>query len=238
MKAPIRFLLCVAIFAVLPRSSAVATVLTFDDDPPITNSENINQAYGDAVTSTTMPGNFLYDENGEGFTPNIAVDYGPLAPVNASPDLWSTGYGDLTNILFKDADGFDYLQVTFTADPGFRVRLHSWDMAAFGAVFSSDPTIDSVRVLDSGGNELLALTNVSISETTHTSFDYAANPFVDDVLVLEFNSGNLGGLSDDIAFDNIVFSQIPEPGAMLLLLLGACELAAWMRRSLPTTGRG
>jgi hypothetical protein len=208
---------------------ARATVLTFDDDPPIFNSEPVNQAYGDAVTSTTMPGNLQYGENGEGFTPNVVVDYGPLSPTNANPDLWSTGYGDLTNVLFKDTDGFAYLQVTFTADPGYRVRLHSWDMAAFGAVFSSDPTINSVRVLDSNGNELLALSNVSISETTHTSFDYSASPFVDDVLVLEFNAGNLGGLSDDIAFDNIVFSQVPEPAAVVLMLLGVCGLPGLRR---------
>ncbi len=34
---------------------------------------------------------------------------------------------------------------------------------------------------------------------------------MDDVLVLEFDSINLGGLSDDIAFDNIVFSQQEAP---------------------------
>jgi hypothetical protein len=197
-----------------------ATVLTFDQNPPITNHENINQDYGDNVTNTTMPGNLQYDENGEGFTPNVVVGYGPLSPSTANPALWTTGYGNLSNVLIKDADGFPYLQVTFTADPGFRVRLHSWDMAAFSSAFSADPTIDSLRVLDSDGQELLALSDVSISESTHTSFDYSATPFVDDVLVLEFNAGNLGNLSDDIAFDNIVFSQVPEPNAIMILLFG------------------
>ncbi len=48
---------------------AHATVLTFDVDPPLANFENINQAYGDNVTATTMPGNFQYGVAGEGFTP-------------------------------------------------------------------------------------------------------------------------------------------------------------------------
>ena len=211
-------------------SSLRATVLTFDVDPPVTNFENINQDYGDGVTSTTMPGNLQYGENGEGFTPDINVDYGPGG---ADPALWSTGYGDLSNILFKDTDGFDYLHVTLTAAPGYLVELHSWDMSAYTSAFSSDPTIDSVRVLDSEGAELLLLNNQSISRTGHTSFDYSVSPFIDDQLVLEFNAGNLGGVSDDIALDNITFAQraVPEPGAVLLLLVGICGLTCRARRA-------
>lgn len=231
MSPSLRFarLITIASFcSILFASPLMATVLTFDVDPPVSNFENINQDYGDRVTSTTMPGNLQYGENGEGFTPNVVVDYGPAA---ADPALWTTGYGNLSNILFKDADGFDYLQVTFTADPGYLVELHSWDMAAFTNVFSSDPTINSVRVLDSEGAELLLISNPTISRTTRTSF-ISVNPFVDDLLVLEFNAGNLGGLSDDIAFDNIVFAQrlIPEPGAILLLLLGLFGLSGLVRR--------
>lgn len=213
----------VASYFLASAAPSRATVLTFDVDPPVGDHENINQAYGDAVTMTTMPGNLQYGEDGEGFTPNVDVAYGPAG---ADPALWTSGYGDLSNILFKDADGFDYLQVTFTADAGYLVELHSWDMSAYGGAFSADPTIDSVRVLDSDNNELLSLSDVTISETIHTSFDYSGDPFVDDVLILEFNSGNLGGLSDDIAFDNIVFAQrvIPEPGTILLVVLGTCGL--------------
>jgi hypothetical protein len=41
----------------------------------------------------------------------------------------------------------------------------------------------------------------------------------------EVNSQNLGGLSDDIAFDNIRFGQIvPEPATLLALTLGWAAL--------------
>ena len=102
--------------------AALASILTFDQDPPITNFERVDQAYGDRVTSTTMPGNFLYGEAGEGFTPNVVVDYGPTGSL---PSLWTTGYADLVNALFEDQDGFGVLEVSFTADPGFNVNIYS-----------------------------------------------------------------------------------------------------------------
>jgi hypothetical protein len=196
----------------------LATVLTFDVDPPVGGGEQVNQSYGDRVTSTNMPGNLLYGQNGEGFTPNIVVNYGPPA---ADPRLWNTDYGNLTNVLFKGSPVSGFLQVTFTADPGYLAQLHSWDMAAWNPNFSSDPTINSVRVLDGEGNPIISLSNVTISETARTSFDYSTDPFKDDVLVLEFNSSNLGNFADAIGLDNIVFSQtlVPEPGALLPMIL-------------------
>ncbi len=195
-------------------SVAVGSVLTFDITP-ISNFQNVPDNYGDHVTATTM-GNFSYGAD-FGFTPNIEVSYtrGP-----ADPALWTTGYGDLVNILFEDADGVGQLEVVFTADAGYNARLHSWDMSAFSSAFSADPTINSVTVLDGAGAELFRLDNAVISESTHTTFEFLT-PLEAPVLRLRFDSANLGTLSDDIAFDNIAFSQslVPAPAAGALLII-------------------
>ncbi len=213
-----RWIACLAPLIVIASfAESNATLLTFDQDPPITDFETLDESYGDRVTSTTMPGNYLYGEMGEGFTPNVVIDYGP--DPGADPRLWSTGYGDLSNVLFENNDAFGILRLTFTADTGFVVRLHSWDIIAYTTSFASDPTIDYVRVLDSDGTELYREDSKSISRTTHTTFDFSATPFTDDVLVLEYSSNNLTGQTDSIASDNFRFSQaaaVPEASILFI----------------------
>lgn len=210
--------------------SAHATVLTFQIQG-FGNGSNMSQGYGDNVTATTM-GIFSYGVGAEGFTPNVTVDYGPIPP--ADPAHWTTGYGDLTNVLYEDNDNEGILEVTLTAAPGWLVQLHSWDMAAYNPVFSSPPTINWLRVRDGLGNVLLDRPNEVISETAHNSYDFSANPFTAQTLILTFNSQNLGNLSDDIAFDNVRFGQVvPEPATMAAVGLGLAVLARRRRR---TTG--
>lgn len=203
---------------VLALSPTSASILTFEQDLPVSNFENINQLYGDRVILTNdVVNNFQYGVGSEGFTPNVVLTYGPNA---ADPALWTTGYGDLSNVLFKDADGVAQLDVTFTPDAGFAVQLYGFDMAAFSSAFSGNPTINFVQVTDGVGNVLFRQDNAVISETTRTSFDFSASPLTASTLVLSFDSINLGGLSDDIAFDNIRFGQvlIPEPTGVAALL--------------------
>ena len=181
------------------------TELTFDIDG-FGDFQNMDQGYGDGVTAAEM-GRYSYGGSGA-FTPNIQVSYGPDG---ADPAFWSSGYGDLQGILFEDRDGFGILEVTFTADAGFLVSLERWDMAAYGPGFSSDPTIDAVEVRDGDGNVLHSQRNVTISESTRTRFDFGDEPFEAPVVVLRFESGNLGNLSDDIALDNVLFGQRARP---------------------------
>ena len=222
----------IATYLSVMSGSAEATVLTFDVAPPISNFENIDQRYGDLVFRQAMPFNFHYGENGEGFTERCDVQYGP---VNADPALVTTGYGDLTNALIKDADSVAMLQVTLT---NFRfgevVNLHSFDIAASTSAFTSDPVINSVRVMGTSSPiPYLSLSNVSISRTTHTSFDFSASPFTDFQLIIELNLGNLGDLSDEIAIDNIVFSQNPEPTTATMVLIAAILVQLMTRRPKP-----
>jgi hypothetical protein len=213
---------CLALtLATAAANPAHATILTFDDDLPVSNGELIDENYGDQVVSTTMAGNLLYSVGSEDFTPNVVVDYGPS---NANPALSTTGYGNLTNVLFPNAARLGILELTFTADPGHHVQLMSWDMAALTNAFVSKPTINSVKVLDAANSnaELLSLTNVSIAKNAHTPFDFSANPFTSRKLTLRFDSANLGLKAKDIAIDNVTFGQIPvpEPASIAMLALG------------------
>src|SRR5262245_45132152 len=69
-----------------------ATDLTFDG-----NAGPVDQTYGDRVTSTTM-GSFGYGEHGEGFTPNVTVQYDPNA---GSVYTWTSSYGDLVKVIYE-----------------------------------------------------------------------------------------------------------------------------------------
>lgn len=91
------------------KTQVTATELTFDITG-FSNFSNMSQDYGDNVTAATM-GDFSYGSEG-GFTPNVDVSYGPN---EAAPTFWTTGYGDLENILFEDVDNLGVLEVTFTA---------------------------------------------------------------------------------------------------------------------------
>lgn len=207
---------------------AHATVLTFDQDPPVADFDPVDQGYGDRVTSTSMPGNFGYGSAG-GFTPNVVTSYGPAG---SDPNLWTTGYGSRTNVLFEDNDNFGILRVTLTADPGYAVSLSSFLMSAYNPAFASPPTINYIRVLGPGDVELFRQNNAAISETTFTTFDFSVSPLAGQSIAIEFNSANLGGLSDDIAFDDITFSQVvvPEPTAAVAALAGLTVAGARRRR--------
>lgn len=180
------------------------STLTFDIDG-FSNFSNMSQDYGDRVTGLDMD-SFHYLGTG-GFTPNVEVSYGADG---ADPAFWTTGYGDLENILFEDRDNFGQLEITFTADDGYLVQLHRWDMSAWTSAFSTEPAIDRVAVLDKDGNALWERENEPISHTAHTAYEFSSKPFEDTILTLRFESGNLGNLSDDIAFDNVVFGQRPQ----------------------------
>jgi hypothetical protein len=117
-----------AAFALLLAASPAAadTILTFDV-LGITNHGNINQAYGDRVAGPADASG-SYGTDGLGFTPNVLVGYGTSGE---DPALWTTGYGNLTNIYFNDADNDTTLTTRFTADAGYLVNLVSFDIASF-----------------------------------------------------------------------------------------------------------
>jgi len=210
-------------FALLP-GVASATILTFDQGT-VSNFEAVDSTYGDDVEATLEgTSEFGYGVGAEGFTPNVQLSYGV-----ATPALWTTQYGDLTNILYHSANGV--LTVTFTADPGFLVQLYEFDAAVWPSP-TSDQTINAVRVSD-GINTLFEELSATISGATSTLFDFTGGaPLTAPQLILTIDALNLGAASDNIGIDNVRFGQIaiPEPSTLAIAALGLLGIGCRRRK--------
>lgn len=178
-----------------------ATVLTFE--PRGGDGTAIDSAYGSRVTSPAQ-GGFVYGSAG-GFTPNVVIEYGP---VTDDVHRWSGDYGDLQDVIYREAEGAGILTVTLRADPGFLVVLRRFDLAGWP---NTDYTINGVQVLDGAGTVVFSQPDAAIRGASgsprHTGFDFGPSPLVAQVLTMQIDSRNLGGGSDNIGIDNIEFSQ-------------------------------
>lgn len=233
---------------------AAATILTFDiTDPTYSLSENfpegygIDGTYGDRVnsSSTTVGGvTFAYDFGGEGFTPNVTVSYDPYSIFTGGPSLWRYDYGDLTRVLYQGSTNtgigfdYDYLLVTFVADPGYDVLLYGFDLGGWN---QTDRTVNAVAVYNSQFNGFFPANNrvfldadavVAGNGPSRSSYSFNG-PIRANTIAILIDADNLGAESELIGIDNIRFGQdvastapVPEPGtlatgALALLAIGA-----------------
>jgi len=223
-------------------STGRASILTFDQIRqggvvvPTIGGNNLEDDYGDRITGSPMNvsgGQFTYGDGGEGFTPNVVVDF--VAGNGTTLSLWQDGYGDLTNVAFGNNISFS-LNVELTADPGFVVDLYHFDLAGWNL---ADYTIDAVRVLG-GADALFSQENVLVQGANdggdmHTAFDFAV-PLSADQLIIQIDFGNLAtGMQDNIGIDNIRFGQnppavIPIPPAFWLFSSGLIGIIGLARR--------
>ena len=227
-------LIATAALALAP-AAANATILTFDVSGGVSNFQNMPQTYGDNVTGSPLAGH-SYGFGAEGATPDVTVEYG--AP-GEDPALWTTGYGDLTNIYFNDADGDTTFTTTFTAATGYLVDLYSFDMAWY---FNTDATVQGFTVRDVAANTVLHTQGpfTLTGGNMHTNFSFAT-PLSANQLQLVVNLSGLGSVSDDVGLDNIRFGQrlapgagvVPEPSTWAMMLLGFGSLGAMLRRRRP-----
>jgi len=216
-----------AVLAMAP-AAASATVLTFDVSGGVSNHGNMPQGYGDNVAASPQAGH-SYGVGAEGFTPNVVVDYGALGE---DPALWTTGYGDLSNILFNDLDSDTTFTTRLTADAGYLVNLLGFDMASF---LSGGQTIQGFTIRDVGANTVLfSQGSTLITGGTHNAFSFTGVSA--NTLELVINLTGLGGVSDDIGIDNVRFSQsqaptggVPEPSVWALLIGGFFGAGAMLR---------
>ncbi|MDZ4372891.1 MAG: PEPxxWA-CTERM sorting domain-containing protein [Phenylobacterium sp.] len=218
-----RHLMIAAAALALVPAAAQATILTFDIADGVSNFENMPQTYGDNVSAAIDGLGHSYGVGAEGYTPNVTVDYGTPGE---DPALWTTGYGDLTNIYFNDADGDLTFTTTFTADAGFLVDLYSFDMAWY---FASPQTIAGLSIVDVAQNQVLYSQGPFVlpGGEAHTPFTFAT-PLSASTLRIVVDLTGLGGVSDDVALDNIRFGQsqapvvggIPEPSTWAMMILG------------------
>jgi len=202
-------LILTLIACLLSAWPAHATLLTFDIDGAA-DRDPIPQAYGDGVTAIDM-GAFHYGADG-GFTPNVSISY--ASATGGDLNFWSDNFNDLTNVIHNDADPQDGFTITFTADPGFYVMLESLDMGNWTEAM----TVPGMDVQDGGGATLASYSSILLPKwdtQSHVSFSPGVQG---ETLILHVDTTGLGGNSDNVGLDNILFSQVavPEPASLLL----------------------
>jgi len=206
------------LWSMFAASQAHATLLIFQPSSGVFGDDvSLPAGYGDRVTAAVQNG-FLYGLDG-GITPNVVASYG------AEISTWDNDFGDLFHVVYAEGDtSTTFFEMDLTADPGFQVKLNSFDMAAWPHI---DYTINSVRVLNENDVPLFAQSNVLIQGDSvgpqHTHFDFAG--IVSQTLKIQWDATNVlvGGFtdSDDVGITNINFSQVqssgvPEPSTLVL----------------------
>ena len=223
-----RFTLAFALLTSLVSLANAQVTLTFDQSGGVIDSILIDQTYGDRVVSSPDSNGHTYDgiTPDSSTTPNVDVSYTAV-----DPNLWTTGYGDLTNVYYDETDFSDGFSLTLTADAGFEVGLFGFDAAAF----FGDEIAPEVAITDGNGNVLWSQTNAEIDSTTHTSFDFVDGIFANS-LSIEIDLTGLGASSDNIGIDNVSFVQqtaaVPEPSSLLIIWITGIGVASIRRRQI------
>lgn len=227
----------VAAFLMMWTTVAHATIFTFDN-LGLLNFGDIPGAYGDRVSA-------LCDAVGcygigNAFTPNVVTDYRSVrisdnAVLFNNLDFWTTDYGDLVNVAFAVPSSGAYGEVALTPDPGFAVRLNSFDVGGWPDV---DHLNQPLRILDGAGNILLDLgpTTFLGANNQHSHFDI--NLTFESTIRIQYGDNWNTGI-DNINFDqcqvaddkDCISVRLPGPSPLILMTLGLAGLAfsAWRR---------
>ena len=193
-------------------------VLIFDQSGGTGNLNALDQDYGDRVTAATDSNGHHYNiisGAGLGLTPNVEAIYGP-----GIPRLWTTGYGNLTNVYYDQDGNNSALEMTLIADQGFEVGLFGFDLAGWvSGLMATD-----ISVVDENDNVLWSNGPTLLNELTFNDFDFSQGLFAQSLTI----SVELGGaLGQFVAMDNVHFAQrsssssVPEPAIIpFLAMLG------------------
>lgn len=204
------------------------TILLFSSQP-LSSESSLSTTdlatYGDRVTANIQgPNSFKY--GGAANTPNIVVGF------SSDERTWSSGYSDLTNVIYTPSSGDGRIVVTLTADPGSLVKLNSFDMASWDP---DDYSINSVKVFDASNNAIFTQSNVLVHgdglAPLHTSMVLPSS-VVSQQLRLEIDSSNITAFwrSESICLDNLSFSQVPEPSTLGATVLLAFATGGYFKR--------
>jgi hypothetical protein len=184
---------------------ANASLLTFEGLSGY-NYVDINQNYGDNITSTSDAyGQYL---EGNGFTPHISVSYN-TAGGNVWLEAWDYNYGDLVHVAYADVNG-GIAEIKFTADPGYKVTINSFDMAAYPKI---DNNLTILEIVNGEGVKIWDAPSLFVEGSDgHSYFSPAVSG---SVLTVRW------GTSWNIGIDNINFDEsaapVPVPPSIWLL---------------------
>lgn len=201
-----------------------ATILTFDD---LAERQFVPNDYGDRVSAANTNG-YSYGR-GEGFTPNVIVEFQPRSATQPQYNAW-TGYAGLNRALGHNSFNVPG-EIRLLPDPGITVVLHSFDIGVWQANYPGSRiqvfAIDKPDALfDTGVIELLLTPDGPGGQIDN--YEYAFRNGLSSTTGLRIVIEDLG----DLAIDNLSFSQtpIPVPAALPLFACGLAGLAAVRRR--------
>ena len=212
--AVVAFAFSMVVFA----SPAKAIVMTFDIDG-LNCWDNIPDTYGDNVTSQDM-GAFHYGL-GNGFTPNVTVDYRTLqvgggggGTIVDHLKFWKTDYGDLVAIAAPQ-EPRSTAEISLVPQAGWGVCLNSFDLAGW---LRADHLEQPLIVYDQNYNVLLDLSGLTVSGSSHTNVE--PNLVYAGTLHIQY------GDNYNVGIDNLNFDQVKVPEVSSTLGLLGLTLAA------------
>ncbi|HEY0947708.1 MAG TPA: PEP-CTERM sorting domain-containing protein [Opitutaceae bacterium] len=215
MLAAARSLLLLLVFA-LPAAAQV--VLNFDD-LTLGDYDDIPATYGDRLDPNLLDIGYA----------TRSASTGELIAANL--DFWNRNYGDLTNIAFATENGA-VAEITFVPAEGYGVRLVSFDLAGWPNL---DRTSSILRLVDANQKVVFdfaangpVMIEGNLLGPQHSTF--APNFTFDGTLRLQWGTDwNIG--VDNIVFEAVPLSVIPEPSTWALLVVGvALVWLSWRRR--------
>lgn len=212
-------LIMLAFIAVM-AGSAQATILTFSNNAsgftPGNNSD-LEATYGSNVTAENIIGAI---EQGEGFTPNIALSWAPAGgpPLSPTGDILEyhsattfSGAGFSVPVVQFDLDISQHSElpadptIDFLVDGGKALKLHSFEIG--NATDQSEPsyswTINLIRLSDMAtvATQTTGILGAGSRETV--TFDYIGT--TDEDYRLHFDDGGANTVRS--AIDNLKFSE-------------------------------
>ena len=237
LRKSLAILFVVAIGAVVQGPTAEATVLQFEMTPypgdTIVAYEGPFASYGDGVTALNMPGpggRTYHFGMGNGFTPDITVDYtsSPEPDSDHSAFGAQSGWSDPVDYL-RYVDGSTYW-FTFTPSGAAGVDINSFAIDLYEGVGQIDWNLrqdTTTGTIFASGTET-GLTKAGPDRIVNIANGAYYGTTILEVTISGTNTGGNIGL-DDLNFDQLAVPA-PEPTTGLLLAFGGLGLMAMRKR--------
>lgn len=201
-----------ALIVCLGIAPAEASSIIDFDDLGLANYAQVPTGYGSNLSDT----------------PDVTVGYSSL---NGDGTLygdhllfWNDGYGDLSKIAFAINSG-KIAEVRLDAAPGYEVQLNSFLLAGYN---QADLVATTIRVLDGSGAILWDASSLTVKGAGATHSTYTPNVSASSLRIQWGVDWNIG--IDDIAFDQVAVTAVPEPAGVAMLAIGGVAAALVARR--------